>query len=237
MSTTRHRDRFGPARVMLLAFLIGMLLAVFAIPAPAQERPDGATARRSLEHTPHLVPSLVREVDSLRRALRELDAREAQLLKRRDSLRAELGLPPITDSLNPPPAKRAKGTRRIPFMTTASIDRPPNARAANVATLSVFSLGLVYNATCPFGARYCQRDAGGYTDEWLSEDKAIHATVAAGAVLAAHTAGAHPAVAAIGICAAGIAFEHTQGFVSHRDIAANCLGAGAAYLWARAWSS
>lgn len=143
MSASRPRDSLGPARILLLAFMIGMLVALFTLPAGAQDAtPD--SARRSLASTPFRIPALKAEVDSLRRELRALDAREAQLVRKRDSLRAVprpivLMAPAVADSL------AARYTR-----TQTSAEVPEHAECLTAAVTPLSSKATLFAVT---GAR------------------------------------------------------------------------------------
>jgi hypothetical protein len=83
-------------------------------------------------------------------------------------------------------------------------------------------------------------DEGGYEDKWNTlanfPDKGVHALAAFALTGVGVDLGARPWVAAASVCAAGAAFEFSQGYVSKMDIAADCVGAAGAALW-RTWRS
>lgn len=108
-----------------------------------------------------------------------------------------------------------------------SLARRPMPTATYLALLSA---GVAANAAFPIS-----RDPGTLPDVWLGRDKAIHAVSAFALTESAIVAGVKPGVAALGACAAGAAIEVTQGYISGRDMVANCVGAGGAYLWRRFW--
>jgi hypothetical protein len=78
-------------------------------------------------------------------------------------------------------------------------------------------------------------DPGGYTDGWRTEaffpDKGVHALAAWALTSVGVDLGARPFTSALAVCATGTAFEFSQGYVSRRDIEADCIGAGASALW------
>lgn len=83
-------------------------------------------------------------------------------------------------------------------------------------------------------------DTGGYRDGWRTEtffpDKGVHALAAWALTSAGIDLGARRWIAAATVCAAGAAFEYSQGYVSRYDIGADCVGASFAALW-RGWAS
>lgn len=83
--------------------------------------------------------------------------------------------------------------------------------------------------------RGLDRDPGGYPDRWYTEDKLTHFSVGYGLTSAAITAGIPPAEAAVSICAVAIVYEFVMGWVSRKDIAMGCGGAGLAWAWDRVW--
>lgn len=82
-------------------------------------------------------------------------------------------------------------------------------------------------------------DPGGYRDGWRTEamfpDKGVHALAAFALTSVGVDLGARPFTAAASVCAAGVAFEYSQGYVSRYDIGADCLAATTAALW-RKWT-
>lgn len=82
------------------------------------------------------------------------------------------------------------------------------------------------------------KDPGGYTDAWTTSsmfpDKGVHGLAAFALTSVGVDLGVRPWTSAMTICAAGIAFEYTQGYVSRYDIGADCIGASGAALW-RSW--
>jgi hypothetical protein len=95
--------------------------------------------------------------------------------------------------------------------------------------------GLLFTGVLANGVFGIDRDAGGYIDEWTL-DKYTHGLAAGVLTFGAMTAGVPSTYAALGICAAGAAFEVTQGYVSNRDIVADCGGALTAWVWHRVWA-
>lgn len=95
--------------------------------------------------------------------------------------------------------------------------------------------GVLFASVWANGVFGIDRDAGGYTDEWTL-DKYTHGLAAGVLTFGAMTAGVPRDYAAVGICAAGAAFEVSQGYVSTRDIIADCGGALTAWVWHRVWA-
>ena len=95
-----------------------------------------------------------------------------------------------------------------------------------VGTLAAFELRL-------------DPDEGGYQDGWQTKapfpDKVVHALASFALTSVGADVGARPWLAATAVCAAGAAFEYSQGYVSYMDISANCLGATGAALW-KSWT-
>jgi hypothetical protein len=82
-------------------------------------------------------------------------------------------------------------------------------------------------------------DEGGYHDGWQTKapfpDKVVHALASFALTGVGVDLGARPWLAASTVCAAGAAFEYSQGYVSYMDISANCVGAAGAALW-KSWT-
>ena len=122
---------------------------------------------------------------------------------------------------------------------TDSAEAP--ARKRNVArrTTHVFYGALLAGAALSFNYQV-DPDEGGYEDKWNTlanfPDKGVHALAAFALTGVGVDLGARPWVAAASVCAAGAAFEFSQGYVSKIDIAADCVGAAGAALW-RTWRS
>lgn len=78
-------------------------------------------------------------------------------------------------------------------------------------------------------------DPGGYKDglrtDAMFPDKAVHALSAWFLTDLGIEMGARPWHAATAVCAAGALFEVANGFVSHYDIGADCVGAALKAMW------
>lgn len=89
-------------------------------------------------------------------------------------------------------------------------------------------------------AFHLDSDPGGYHDgmktESLFPDKAVHALAAWVITSLGSDLKVGPWKSAAVVCASGVGFELAQGYVSHYDIGANCLGAAGAAAW-RSWIS
>jgi uncharacterized protein YfiM (DUF2279 family) len=105
---------------------------------------------------------------------------------------------------------------------------------------AVYGAGLLANAVlrldrdpCASGARVCFRAT--YRDVWSTPDKRQH--FAAGYYLAngALWVGTTRRQAFALACGTGIGFEFTQGYVSGKDIAADCAGALASVTLSWLW--
>jgi hypothetical protein len=94
---------------------------------------------------------------------------------------------------------------------------------------------LLFAGVWANGAFGIDRDVGGYRDEWTL-DKYTHGLAAGVLTFGAMTAGVPRDLAAVGVCAAGGAFEVSQGYVSNRDFIASCGGALVAWGWHRLWA-
>lgn len=84
-----------------------------------------------------------------------------------------------------------------------------------------------------------RRDPGGYADSWGTMDKYAHLGLASALTFAGDAAGMKTWQAGALVCVAGVAFEYGQarggGFVSRKDIGANCIGAALAAGWSYLW--
>ena len=107
-------------------------------------------------------------------------------------------------------------------------------RAAHTKARIIFFTGV----TGALAANYrmkIDKDPGGYTDAWTTSsmfpDKGVHGLAAFALTSVGVDLGVRPWTSAMTICAAGIAFEYTQGYVSRYDIGADCIGASGAALW------
>lgn len=155
---------------------------------------DSVTARRdSLDTiTCAFTPSTRAELACRRGVLRmRLDSLNARFLDvRRDSAKIPGGW------------RRADSVR----MTDAHRRLVPGERFVMASTAA----GLAYNALCPLGARWCDRDAGGYVERLTGPDKVVHAAAATALSAAALEAGM-PALHAVAfVTAAGALYEVTQ---------------------------
>ena len=155
MSASRPRDQLGPVRIALLALLFGLMAVLFAIPAEGQA-PD--TARRELARTPFRIPALKAEVDSLRRAERQLEAREKRLIRTRDSLRAVprpivLMAPAVSDSL---------AARYARTQTSAEVPEHAECLTATATPLSPKATLFAITGTKPAKILKQWRDSAGY---------------------------------------------------------------------------
>jgi len=143
----------------------------------------------------------------------------------------------------------AQGNILEPAVQLAGIEKLASASAADTAQLgqaqqkpSASSSRIFYGALLAGAALSFQYsvdpDEGGYEDGWSTAaafpDKAVHALAGWALTGVGIDLGARPWVAAASVCAAGAAFELSQGYVSRIDIAADCVGAAGAALW-RNW--
>lgn len=146
-----------------------------------------------------------------------------------------LGIPRISGAQELPlePVVPLAGTELLQAASAAD-----TAQAASVeekrTTSRVFYGALLAGTALSF--RYSvDPDEGGYEDSWDTAasfpDKAVHALAAWALTTVGVDLGARPWVAAASVCAAGTAFELSQGYVSKIDIAADCAGAAGAALW------
>ena len=120
-----------------------------------------------------------------------------------------------------------------------SADATAKKRAVSRRTTHLFYGALLAGAALSFNYQV-DPDEGGYQDKWNTlaafPDKGVHALAAFALTGVGVDLGARPWVAAASVCAAGAAFEFSQGYVSKMDIAADCVGAAGAALW-RSWRS
>jgi hypothetical protein len=103
-------------------------------------------------------------------------------------------------------------------------------RKAPIVFFAGLAGGLAANARIKL-----DQDPGGYTDSWRTSsmfpDKGVHGLAAFALTSVGVDLGVKPWTSAMTICAAGVAFEYTQGYVSRYDIGADCIGASGAALW------
>ena len=157
------------------------------------------------------------------------------------------------DSLRvaPPPARDSADSLRLPRLAGDSTlaPRPASDSARDVARGTtiprtvqrgprmMFYGGLVAGLAANYRMKLDQ-DPGGYTDRWTTSsmfpDKGVHGLAAFTLTTLGVDLGVKPWKSAMAVCAAGIAFEYTQGYVSRYDIGADCIGASGAALW-RSW--
>ena len=120
---------------------------------------------------------------------------------------------------------------------TDSVHAPVKGRSTPGRATHVFYGVLLAGAALSFNYSI-DPDAGGYDDNWNTAaafpDKGVHALAGFALTTVGVDLGARPWVAAASVCAAGAAFEFSQGYVSKIDIAADCVGAAGAALW-RMW--
>lgn len=119
--------------------------------------------------------------------------------------------------------------------TTATPERAQNATATRSSRLFY---GVLFAGAALSFQYSVDPDAGGYEDKWNTmaafPDKGVHALASFALTTVGVDLGAKPWIAAASVCAAGAAFEASQGYVSKIDIAADCVGAAGAALW-RTW--
>ncbi len=125
------------------------------------------------------------------------------------------------------------------LLTTATTDTTakPAQQSRSASSSRLFYGALIAGAALSFQISV-DPDEGGYKDGWSTAaafpDKAVHALAGWALTGVGVDLGARPWVAAASVCAAGAAFELSQGYVSNIDIAADCVGAAGAALW-RNW--
>lgn len=134
------------------------------------------------------------------------------------------------------PAVPLAGTELLAAAATA--DTTPEGGAGENRTSSrIFYGALIAGAALSFHYSV-DPDEGGYEDGWNTAaafpDKAVHALAAWALTTVGTDLGVRPWISAASVCAAGTAFELSQGYVSKLDIAADCAGAAGAALW-RTW--
>ena len=109
----------------------------------------------------------------------------------------------------------------------------PRSRKLPVLFLGALAGGLVANSFA-----HVDYDPGGYRDEWNTHasfpDKVVHGLAAFALTSVGVDMKVRPVMSALAVCAAGAAFETTQGYVSGYDIGADCAGAALGGLW-RHW--
>lgn len=128
-----------------------------------------------------------------------------------------------TDSLAPDSSGAAGSAR-----TARRSDRIPGTnlpKMSNQTFGALLVLGIWGNTVVPV-----TRDPNPTSDEWNTLDKPVHAFSAFALVETGLYAGVHPAFAVASVCAGGAAFEVTQGYISRKDIVANCVGAASAWV-------
>lgn len=108
-------------------------------------------------------------------------------------------------------------------------------RAKPRSKAPLFFYGALGAAAATAAVLHIDPDSGGYHDGWNTAtdfpDKAVHALAAWAITSIGVDLGARPKYAALAVCAAGTAFEFSQGYVSVYDIAADCAGAAGAAAW------
>lgn len=130
-------------------------------------------------------------------------------------------------------------TLQIPGVEAATdtTETATQKRTVSRRTSHLFYGALLTGAALSFNYKV-DPDEGGYEDKWNTlanfPDKGVHALAAFALTGVGVDLGARPWVAAASVCAAGAAFEFSQGYVSKMDIAADCVGAAGAALW-RTW--
>lgn len=167
--------------------------------------------------------SLQRELDSLRSGMARLDSAIA-----RDSVRLViLTHDRALDSLQ-------RESRRLRQLRERTEDAHRRALRPGRAYALAFGLAV--------GSNYAFRwdtDPGGYRDEYLSEDKLLHFSVAHLLAANAQKLGVRRWAAVAITCAGGAAFEYTQarrgGFFSNRDAVVGCGGAALSAVPIERW--
>jgi hypothetical protein len=108
-------------------------------------------------------------------------------------------------------------------------------RAKRRSALPLVFYGALTAGAATAAVLHVDPDTGGYHDGWTTAtdfpDKAVHALAAWAITNVGVDLGAKPRNAAVAVCAAGIAFEFAQGYVSVYDVAADCGAAAAAGVW------
>lgn len=200
--------------------LAALVLAATAPPPTAQAAQVRADPRPSSIVVPQcaFTPSPSAENRCLERVRDSLDVRLAQLEARFQEARRDSARIPGGWRLAAPPAPRARPVAAAPHGALT---------ASKYAVLA--GAVLAYNAACPFGRDWCERDPGGYHDAWKAPDKYGHALGAAAVTSIAMQAGVSPWRAFAVTNLAGAGLELTQaiggGRVSGPDMAWNALGA------------
>jgi hypothetical protein len=123
----------------------------------------------------------------------------------------------VLDSL--PVKSPPREDNRLPNLMMARVPFPTETYATGLV------LGVAANAIWKL-----DQDPGGYPDKWLTMDKAVHLNVAHFLTARSMRMGVHPGWAFGLTCAAAIAFEKSQGYVSSKDIAVGCAGSGLAVV-------
>lgn len=107
-------------------------------------------------------------------------------------------------------------------------------RAAHTKSQIIFFSGVAGALAANYRMKL-DTDPGGYSDGWTTSsmfpDKGVHGLAAFALTSVGVDLGVRPWTSAMTTCAAGIAFEYTQGYVSRYDIGADCIGASGAALW------
>jgi hypothetical protein len=196
------------ARVFILAALLGLLIAAMSGRAGGQAPADTATTR---ERVIVVRDSLIR-ADSVRDATAA--ATRAANMAKVDSLLA------AADSL-----LRASKPRTAPSIWQLRLHSVFARKRATQVYAAGLSTGLALNYTLRIDS-----DPGGYPDSWTSPDKLYHANVAYFMTDMAMGQSVRPRWAFALTCGlAGVGWEVSQrGFISGKDIAADCLGSGLA---------
>jgi hypothetical protein len=187
------------------------VLRYVSAPAPSVT-PRGADTTRRLEIQAPAIPSATASGLSPTRSCSEPRA-AVDAARNADSAAApERGHPPLS-------------TQRWLVRRTGRVIR---ADAAYLGVLATADLGNAWLRI--------DRDPGGYSDVWNTQDKLAHAAMGALLAESAIEAGVRPPWAVALTCAGAVGFEFSQGYVSRKDIIAGCGGAavGAGVRWGAA---
>ena len=119
-----------------------------------------------------------------------------------------------------------------------SISRIPSSVSPRSRRLPLLFYGALAGGLIANSYAHVDSDPGGYRDDWNTRasfpDKVVHGLAAFAITSVGVDMRTRPMISALAVCAAGAAFETTQGYVSGYDIGADCAGAALAGLW-RHW--